>query len=368
LAVGSDYVRIVITQVHVKDLDLLLRQYVPVIYGSLRFQLGSQRQTVTQVLDPRKDQYATRAGSLSVNRHLFKASPFIDPVIDMTIGVFRIKASDHTPAALRLLTSLSATVQPTLGVAVKFADTLTQGVLGLLEDRRSLVVGLNETFDDVNRLRPGYHVLIGAQGVDQRRFWMNADQLLYGEDRETAIPYGDADFIVYRVDGVPGRTDYWSVDGVREWYERALRSIQDADATALTEAYRTLMRVIAASVEFTVPDGQRIAVSIGRELQQRWTNQTTHLVQFKALDELPATQLASVSVEEYQAAINWRPRGSGGSTVTPPPSSRNACIRGVSPSSLPSPQITSMTRRCGAPSFESCSEPSRAKTERMHGT
>jgi hypothetical protein len=136
LAVGSDYVRIVITQVHVKDLDLLLRQYVPVIYGSLRFQLGSQRQTVTQVLDPRKDQYATRAGSLSVNRHIFKASPFIDPVIDMTIGVFRIKASDHTPAALRLLTSLSATVQPTLGVAVKFADTLTQGVLGLLEDPR----------------------------------------------------------------------------------------------------------------------------------------------------------------------------------------------------------------------------------------
>ena len=305
---GDDYFRLTVTHVFVRSLHLLLRQYVPVVYGSVRFQSGTQRRSISQVLDPRKDMHGQRGGSLVVNQHVIRSSPFVDPVLDLALGLVRVRSGDHGAAAVKLLTSVSAAVQPSIVLGVKLAENLTQGLSDLIEERESLVLGISETFDEVNRLEPGYTIPASDPDVRPDCFWMHNGILLYGEEEETAIPFDTADYLVYRVDGVRARSDYLSIDGVSSCYERALHSIQDSNAEALSQAYKTLLGVVAGSPEFTVPDAKRIATKLADELQSRWSLRKTETIIWRAGDRLIDAPAPDVTEEQYRQAVQWGPK------------------------------------------------------------
>jgi hypothetical protein len=310
IVIDQDYFRVAVSQIHVLNMSTFFREFVPVVYASVGFEFGSRKERISTVIDPRSEQYSNRSSAGLLNQHVMNPAPFTDPKVDVSLGLFRIKVADHTATVIRLLSSISSAVIPSVAFASKVAETLTKGVNDLLANKEAFVVGINESFDDGKPLKAGYRLLITNRAIEHDWLWVRDGQLYYGDDPDTAFPYDGDNYLLYRIERVATRTDYRSVEAVRQLYDKALKDVREGNGDSLTATYKELVRAVSSSVEFTLPDIKRITVQLHKELDERWKSQKVQDVAFKAGGgryHAEGPDLPEVTEEEYAEAREWSP-------------------------------------------------------------
>jgi len=267
---NESYFQIVVSQIYVKNINVILREYLPILYAKFNFQLGSTRETVSCVLDPRSERYINNASSGMSNQLLIGPIPLTDYKVSLSLGLFKIKISDYLPAVIKLLTNLTLTIAPQLTIASKISASITEGFNDLLSGKQSLVVGINDSFDQFKVIKPGYLLLVKKDVVNKNELWISDDgKLYYGEDRDLSIPYDESDFVVIRIDRVDKRTDYREIYPISRLYAEAMSHLTKGDRASLTQSYQELIRVISGIVEFTPNDAKRISILLGKEFSKR---------------------------------------------------------------------------------------------------
>lgn len=307
LTLNQDYFRIVVSQIYIKNMPQLLKEFVPLVYSSVRFEFGSRKETINNIVDPRKDQSGNRTAAGLLNQHIMNPAPFINDRVDLSLGLFRIKVADHTATVIKLLSSISSAVVPSLALAGKVAEPLTKGVNDLLANKESFVVGVTETFDEQRPLTDGYRVLITNRAIDPEALWVRGGQLYYGDDFESAFPYDGENYLLYRIDNVSNRTDYRSLESVKPLYEKALSEVMAGNGESLTATYKAMTRAISSSIELTIPDIKTITVKLKEEFTVRWENQKQQDVAFKSTNKYVDKVIREVTEEEFQLAQDWTP-------------------------------------------------------------
>ncbi len=301
------YFQIGIAQVHIRNLSFFLKEFAPLIYSQLSYQLGARRSSTTFVIDPRQDTSGARGRGILRYQPIISPVPFLNHDIQLRIALLRVQTADFAPAVIRLLSSVASTAMPDFKMAERVATLLNNGVNDLLKDATSFIVGLSETHSPASPLAPGY-VLVATDGA------MPADQLLViddvlhvGDDCDTAIPYERSDFILYRVDRIESRNDYLVVEPIASIYEKAIRMINAGHVDGLNEAFGELKRAVMTAPEFTLADAKRILVALKSDLQDRWEAQKADNAPFKSLGSDEPPPLRVVSEGELEAAMAWSP-------------------------------------------------------------
>lgn len=305
LRLNDDYFQIVLCQLFIKNMSWFLKEYSSLVYATVGFQYGSKEENISHVIDPRNDTTIRHANAAILNQHIMKPVPFISPKVDVSLGLFRIKVKDNTSNIINLLSSISSDVMPNIIFAARVAQTITKGLNDIIDDKESFVLGISTSFDSENQLKSGYRLLVNNRNIDKSKLWIKDGCVYYGDEIDLSIPFEENDFLLYRIDQIPARTDFRSADSIKQYYERALSCIRTGNADALNKIYKALLQAVASSVEFTLPDIKRISVSLNKELQERWTITKSSGSFFKKGADYKYDNIFSVSEEEYNAALSW---------------------------------------------------------------
>src|ERR1051325_2045658 len=86
LTLNQDYFRIVVSQIYIKNMPQLLKQFVPLVYSSVRFEFGSRKETINNIVDPREVQSGNRTAAGLLNQDIMNPAPFINARVDLSLG------------------------------------------------------------------------------------------------------------------------------------------------------------------------------------------------------------------------------------------------------------------------------------------
>ena len=303
----EDYFQFGIAQVHIKKLQAFLKDYSPLVYSNLKYQVGSRQMESTHVVDPCQDKSGAAGRLLLGYQPIITPVPFINNDIQLTIALLRLQVADYVPAAVNLLTSVASVILPDFKMSDKISGTLNNGVNDLIKDATSFVVGWRGSASSGEPLTSGYTLLTNDPDVDPENLFVLNDMLMIGDEPETAIPFNNADFLMFRVDRLDFRNDYLTVEPIASLYEKALGAIRDDHVDALTEIHSGLRRAVMSAAHFTLSDAKRITTELTNDIKQRWEAQKAQPEIFKNEKFNLAREPIRVSDAEFEAAMDWTP-------------------------------------------------------------
>lgn len=309
LVPGECYFELGVAQVHVADLEGLLKTYAPLVFSEVSATFGSRRIELQQVIDPRKELWSSNGREHQGYRRLVSPMPYVDHQIDFRIGLFRVLSKDHASTVIKLLSTLSANFLPQHKMLEQLATTLNDGVNELVSDSNSFIAGHSVEFRQKAPLTPGTYVVTSDTELGKAPLWFADGVLKEGKNLEFAIPWRNADFIVYTVDIKESREDYLSIEQVNGPYSEAMEAVQKRNVDNLNKAFDGLKGAVMTSPTFTLADARRIIVALETDLRQRWDIVKVQAPAFTMRgDKQPvAPDLpASVSDAQVHTAMSWR--------------------------------------------------------------
>lgn len=246
----------------------------PVVYVVSEFTYGGQRQVAPFLVGPSllkergmPDRVAN--GTILRNTAVAGPHPYRGSGLTLSIALCETQTNNVLRPLLQVIESTAGALgfSPALAPYAKVASVLIEGFQTLFSAggatplasfRDSFGPNFNTPF------QPSYFALIDKPGVDPKTLWVRENQLVQGPTLDGAIPYRDADFVLYSI----GCPDENTRDDVEElpfnelWMrvkEEAGSPVDDPNFKSAVQLMVTLYQEIVLSPDLTETHADSLA-------------------------------------------------------------------------------------------------------------
>jgi hypothetical protein len=310
LAAGNHYFRLWLTQMFLKNDRNWFAGWHPAVHSAVTFEFGSTTQVVTNVTGPSKLQELEGKNLdkfITANQRLTALLPFNGGTVTLDAGLLALQGKNDIQDLVKVLGDFgSLLVVPQLSAAMAVAGPLANAVGSLVGAADGqLMIGLNQTFSSAGGgaeavLRAGYYAVIDAteDTLQREKFWVDKDQLQYGDSLETSKPLTGRNYLLFRIESRDSRDDWDELKTIQEPYQEVIKMLQ---AGQVEQAEANLRRAIAAALvapELTKNVDRRRVVS---QLKAKFEQDKIDLGQgaFKRADaSLKSLMADAISVKE----------------------------------------------------------------------
>ncbi|MGH8907025.1 MAG: hypothetical protein ACRD0K_11020 [Egibacteraceae bacterium] len=266
---GRTYLRLWLADMFLaQDRRWFTDQY-PAVQASIRLSFAGQQRTFTRVARPAKNQLGR---GIWQDYQLSDLMPYWGGVVVVEGGLVAIKGDNLLSLTLDVLGDFASLVAPPLASALNIAEKVANGIDKLIGAGGDVALAYHRGFAAAggggqNVLRPGYLAVVGASTskLDPRDLTV-ADSRLHRRSGSSSTPLTGYDYLVFRIEGRQERDD-WRFPDLQRLLDQAhiARAFgKDDDFEALK---CQLLASVVTSLDLTVPDRRRVALSIKEELE-----------------------------------------------------------------------------------------------------
>ncbi|WP_156679941.1 hypothetical protein [Sphingomonas profundi] len=262
-----DYVMVRLNQLFLADQRRWFTEIEPSVFASTEFLYDGKARTVPVVVGPSPKE-GLPSGTVLKNMMLFGPHPYRGGPFTFTFVLNQMPTHNVARDVVEVVESASAALAPGLGLEVytRIGGIVLDGfdrIMGL--NGVKPLIGLRQTIDpDSGDAFPtGRWALIDSDDApDPDEFWVIDDVLRKGPTAEAALPYREADFMLYQIARVPppGRRDLDALPFHPLWIA-ALAAAAKSSAGAWDEAKANLAAMfsaVAVSPDLTWTQGRAL--------------------------------------------------------------------------------------------------------------
>ena len=234
-----------------------LTRYDPMVFVVSEFTYDKKVETVPFIVGPsmmEKFGQKIPQGMIFSNTRVAGLHPYQGGRLTLSIVLCRVKRQDYARGLLQMLESVASVIDfsTALTTYVKVAGVVLDGVETLfgLGDTEPLI-GVRTEFDPDagDPLRPSYFALIDKpeSEIEPSRLWVRDNKLLYGESLAEAIPFREADYVLYSLVHTSKRTDE-AILPFYPLYEQVLQAATNPDEGSWKRAKANMLTLYQALV------------------------------------------------------------------------------------------------------------------------
>lgn len=257
LVPGQDYFRLVATEMFLKNDRDWFSSWHPAVHAAITFELGGKKEVLTSVLGQTKlksieTKHLDRF--LALNQEMTGLLPFNSGSVTLDAGLLAMQGGNDVKDLIKVMGDFGAILAvPQLSAAVKVAEPLADAIGSLVgATNGELMTGLNQTFSEQGGgteavFRAGYYAMLDAKdGYQREKFWVDKDQLKYGNSIDDNNALTGVNYVLFRVERRDKRDDWDQLPSIQEPYKNVLKALQSGN---VEEAKTHLKAAIAAALE-----------------------------------------------------------------------------------------------------------------------
>lgn len=241
---------------------LWYQQFSPMVFSVCKFNYNGGIMEIPYVIGPsnlEKYEKPLPEGMLFLNTPVVGVHPWRGGNVSVSLILCRVKRQNNAETLLNVVEDLSNSLDFAAGLSTytKIGRVVLNGFDSLLGfQQTSPLLGINNNFGQAsgNTFRPGYHVLIHADNLDEDKFWVKENRLHYGNDLDSADHYRDNDFILLKIGISENRDDEESLAYYAKYKDiyEYIRNQVELDEKQLANL-KTRLRNLAVEIK-TSPD------------------------------------------------------------------------------------------------------------------
>ena len=253
--------------------------YAPMALFVSEFDYDEDAKVVPFVVGPsmlEKNKIELPSGFIFSDTKVAGIHPYKGGGLKLTVILYQVKRTDLAKSLLKVIEKFASVVDlsQTLATYIKIADVLVETVaevVGSDEDNQP-IIGLRKEFDAVEGFAPGYFALIdsGKARIDVNKLWVKGNELLFGDSRETATQFTDANYVLYSIRQTTSRDDFTKLGFYGQWKVALAESwTNDRQKWKSAQAnWTTLCQMMSLSPDLVTPQADALADEC-RELMER---------------------------------------------------------------------------------------------------
>jgi hypothetical protein len=255
------YIRLRLASMFLSKETEWFSSWYPAVHSIVRLKFGDQTIEVPNIAD------ATRLGTKQTDRGdviarnflLTPTLPFKGGTLSLSTGLFALQGQNYLANMLKVLGNFAGLCNvPQLSVALKVIQPLALGIQDLMAPGSGhMHLSLHDSFAE-GELQSGYFAAIRASrdSVDRNKLIVINDELHYGSDLKSAVPFTSHDHMLIRVELFDNRDDWESLASIQEPFQQALTALRDQSEA--THYIRTALLNATLSPDLTTVDKRRV--------------------------------------------------------------------------------------------------------------
>lgn len=248
-------------------------RYDPMVFAVSEFVYDKKKEAIPFVVGPAMmEKFGKRLpnGMIFSDTRVAGLHPYRGGQLTLSIILYKVQTGNMVRKLLKMIENTANVLDfaNALTTYLKVADVVIDGVESLLELGGSEpLIGLRKEFDPADgELRPSYFALINLPDtqVDTGKLWVRNRKLYYGNSLQSAIPFRDADFVLYSIMLAPQRSDLSTLSFYPQWEHTQREALDPREDSWLSAKANmaSLMQSMLLSPDLT--DQQ------ARELVEEW--------------------------------------------------------------------------------------------------
>lgn len=266
-APNEQYFLVTINEMYLSYKRKWFSEYDPLVFALSEFLYGGERVSVPYVVGPSlvKDKIGkVPDGMIMKDSIVAGLHPYRGGEISISVVLARLRQVDYLRRILKLIESTAGTYVTGFVTMIsqysKVANVVLEGIDGLLEaEEIEPLVGYRKTFGTgVDPFLPFYFVLVNKDEVEvnDEKFFVKDNSLLYGDTFENARPFREEDYVLYSIRSARVRTDTERLPFHKQWLELvgaigALQELDDDDKQIINGKLFSLMSALETSPDLT---------------------------------------------------------------------------------------------------------------------
>ncbi len=213
----AHYFSVIVNELFLKSGSEWLTNYDPAVFVVSEFTYHRKKQIIPFVVGPALlEQFVKQIpeGMLFRNTRVAGIHPYRGGIFALSIVLCRFRRKDFAREILHLVEKTAGALDfsTALGTYTKLSGIILDGVDSLLGREESKpLAGLRTEFDPTRTspFSPGYFVLIDAPETSMEidKLWVRGDKLFYGSTAADAVPFREANYVLYSIETAESRED-----------------------------------------------------------------------------------------------------------------------------------------------------------------
>ncbi|MFW5830829.1 MAG: hypothetical protein ACOCVA_01170 [Prolixibacteraceae bacterium] len=264
------YFMISVSEMFLSYQRLWHQNFSPMVFSVCNFKYDGKTIEIPYVIGPshlKKFEKRLPKGMLFMNTPIVGIYPWRGGNVSLSLILSSVKEVNNIEKVLNVIEEVSNSLDFSSGIDsyTKIGRVVLKGFDSLLGfEQTNPLLGLNNNFGQAaqNPFRPGYFALIRADDLDKNKFWVKNKQLCYGDRLETAQPYRDDDFVLFKIGISEIRKDEESLGFYKDYlgiynYIREQDEITEKQLIHLKRRLTKLAVDIKTSPDLTEQDADR---------------------------------------------------------------------------------------------------------------
>lgn len=203
------------------------KSFSPMVFSVCNFKYDGKELEIPFAISPgflQKYKQEVPGGMLFLNTPVVGLFPWRGGNVSLSLILSRIPQADVAEKMIDVIGEISGSLSFAAGIEsyTRISRVLLNGINSLMGFQQTQpILGVNNNFGMAagNPFRPGYHALIHSENPDKKKFWVKENALYYGNSLESAIPYRDDDYVLFRIGISDKRHDLESLSFYKEYRE-----------------------------------------------------------------------------------------------------------------------------------------------------
>ena len=199
--------------------------------------------------------------------------------LKLSVILYRVKRTDLATKLLKVVEKMASVMDfsQALSSYLKIAEVLVDTVgevIGTNEDNEP-IIGLRKEFNGAGDFKPGYFALIDSptKTIEQSKLWVRKNELLYGEDFNSAREFTEANFVLYSIGQAVERDDFDKLPFYDQW-KTAMAESFTADPEKWKSAlanWATLYQMMSLSPDLISPQAEVLGEKCYAKMEQNYS-------------------------------------------------------------------------------------------------
>ena len=282
LARGAQYFQVRLNEMFLSHARRWFVEYEPMVFVGSEFIYDRAETAVPVVVGPslldRFGKQDVPAGMVFENTRVAGMHPYRGGRLAISVVVYRIPREDYARRLLGLVerTAEALDFSTALAAYTRIAGALVEGVEALTGlGKAAPVIGHRREIDPDagDALHPGYFALVDAEegSLDPATLWVREGRLHVGRTRDAAVPYREADYILYSIASTAERSDVSTLPFYPQW-----EHVQREAAVPTDDAWKSakanmlaLYQSLVLAPDLTPAHAERLADEYARTMKAR---------------------------------------------------------------------------------------------------